>query len=69
LSEWALQKCVVKHLGEAFDRHQRCAGGKRYAAVSKDCAMLLSMLAYCDATSSVEPSAAFEQGSDHLDIK
>ena len=69
LSEWALQKFVVKHLGEAFDRHQRRAGNKRYAAVSKDCAMLLSMLAYCDATSSVEPSAAFEQGCQHLDIK
>jgi Zn-dependent protease with chaperone function len=69
LSEWALQKFVVKHLGEAFDRHQHRAGGKRYAAVRKDCAMLLSMLAYCDATSSVEPSAAFEQGCQHLDIK
>jgi len=68
LSEWALQKFVVKHLGDAFDSHQRRAGGKRYAAVSKDCAMLLSMLAYCDVTSSVEPSAAFERGCHHLDI-
>lgn len=68
LSEWALQKFVSKHLGEAFDRHQRRAGNKRYPAVRKDCALLLSMLAYSDATSGTEPSVAFGKGREHLDI-
>jgi Zn-dependent protease with chaperone function len=68
LSEWALQKFVSKHLGEAFDRHQRRAGNKRYSTVKKDCALLLSMLAYCDATSGIEPKDAFAKGRDHLNM-
>jgi uncharacterized tellurite resistance protein B-like protein len=69
LSEWALQKFVSKHLGEAFDRHQRRAGKKTLSAVREHCSMLLSMLAYSDATSSTEPDVVFAKGRYQLDIE
>ncbi|MFT4633389.1 MAG: Zn-dependent protease with chaperone function [Candidatus Azotimanducaceae bacterium] len=69
LSEWALQKFVSKHLGEAFDRYQRRAGKKTLSAVREHCSMLLSMLAYSDATSSTEPDVVFAKGRYQLDIE
>lgn len=68
LSEWALRKFVVKHLGEALDRKRTSSRRRNIEGVSVHCARLLSMLAYSDAGAQVEPAIAFEAGRRLLDI-
>ena len=68
LSEWALQKFVTKHLGEAFDGAHRRPKYKGYAAVRDQCAQLLSVLAYTDVTSTTDPQVAFAVGQELLGL-
>jgi len=68
LSEWALQKFVTKHLGEAFDGAHRRPKYKSYAAVRDQCAQLLSVLAYTDVTSTTDPQVAFAVGQELLGL-
>jgi len=68
LSEWALQKFVTKHLGEAFDGAHRRPKYKGYAAVRGQCAQLLSVLAYTDVTSTTDPQVAFAVGRELLGL-
>ncbi len=68
LGEWALQKFVTKHLGEAFDGAHRRPKYKSYAAVRDQCAQLLSVLAYTDVTSTTDPQVAFAVGQELLGL-
>jgi Zn-dependent protease with chaperone function len=66
LGEWALQKYVSKHLGEAFEQRHRAPRHLDLAVVRDDCARLLSVLAYTDATSTTVPAEAFAMGQAQL---
>jgi Zn-dependent protease with chaperone function len=69
LGEWALQKYVSKHLGEAFEKRHRVPRHQNLAMVRDDCARLLSVLAYTDATSTTEPAVAFAMGQALLEVE
>lgn len=62
LSEWAVQKLITKHLGEAFEGKHSSVKHQRLEAVKDECEILLSLLAYCDKHAGVEPAVAFETG-------
>lgn len=68
LSEWALQKFVTKHLGEAFDKRRSHPRHSDLGKVAPHCARLLSMLAYCDSAAGLDPAATFEKGRALLEL-
>jgi Zn-dependent protease with chaperone function/uncharacterized tellurite resistance protein B-like protein len=68
LSEWAVQKMISKHLGEVFEnRHSRVTHNS-LKSVKEHCQVLLSLLAYCDKQSGVEPAVAFSAGQKALEL-
>jgi len=66
LSEWAVQKLITKHLGEAFEGKHTSVKHQRLEAVKDECEILLSLLAYCDKQAGVEPAVAFGTGKAAL---
>ena len=68
LSEWAVQKMITKHLGEVFEGKRSRVRHRQLKAVKGHCELLLSMLAYSDKQSGVEPSVAFAAGQKALDL-
>ena len=68
LSEWCLNKFLSKHLKSVFEKERK---ESKYGSISKvkdHCAVLLSMLAYCDRKSRIEPGDAFSIGSTELEL-
>tara|TARA_B100002003_G_scaffold251259_1_gene293932 strand:- start:7723 stop:9609 length:1887 start_codon:yes stop_codon:yes gene_type:complete len=68
LSEWCLQKYLSKHLNEVYENAH---GEPKYGNIGRlkaHCAVLLSMLAYCDRKSTVAPVDAFSMGSKELGL-
>lgn len=69
LSEWAVQMMVQKHLGTVFEgKHSEPRFGD-LKNVQSHCEVLLSMLAYCDRDSKVDPETAFTAGQEETRLK
>ncbi|MCB1693289.1 MAG: M48 family metallopeptidase [Pseudomonadales bacterium] len=68
LTEWALRKFVVKHLGEAFDHKRSRPRYDSLGRLAPELATLLSMLAFSDRSSSLDPASAFEAGRAMLEM-
>lgn len=68
LGEWALQKFVTKHLGEAFEGKHTKAKHTTLEKVKGHCAMLLSVLAYADRGARIRPEEAFAKGREALEL-
>ena len=68
LSEWCLQKYISKHLKEVFEKAHGEPKYRNMGKLKAHCAVLLSMLAYCDRKSRIEPMEAFSLGSAELGV-
>ena len=68
LSEWARQKMITKHLGEAFEARHTTARHSSLKAVKDECQTLLSLLAHADRKSKVSPDVAFNAGAQGLGL-
>lgn len=68
LSEWALQRVIVKHLGEAHEARRSAPGTAGLTQLRDHVARIVSMLAYADRSSGVEPEKAFDAGQQALEL-
>ena len=68
LSEWARQKMIEKHLGEAFEGQHTRVRFNSLEAVQADIAIVMSILAYADRRAEIDPETAFATGKDGLGI-
>jgi len=68
LSEWALQRVVNKHLGEALEGKRSKHTNVTLKELQDHIARLMSMLAYADRSSGIAPAQAFEKGKAVLDL-
>ncbi len=68
LSEWASQKMIKKHLGEAFEAQHTRVKFSSLNAVKTDIEVIISLLANAGRRSTTNPAEAFEAGRAGLEI-